>query len=357
MPNALSDKSFEVILGNANKRFSGVTSTMLQNYEHQAKHIGVRILGAHHLPDKSINIRFYQLAWIAKTHLDNGYFRVFHARRNIEMVQALLLKYLFRAKIRILFTSTAQRHHSSFTQYLMKKMDMVISTCSAAASYLCPPPAYIVPHGIQLNIYKPVHEPLIKDDTINIAIFGRVRPQKGTHLFIHACLDALPKYPKAHAQIIGAITPDNEHFVKELKQEIENAGLSHRIQFLGEQKFEDIPILFQQSHIVAALSDKEGFGLTVLEAMASGAAVLATKAGAWPEIVRQGKDGFIVEVNNQGSITQQLETMLDKPEMIKTMSSNARQRVEQKYNIELEASRLCEIYRELQHPDYTRIES
>ena len=73
---------------------------------------------------------------------------VFHARRNIEMVQALLLRCLGASTLKIAFTSTAQRYHSRFTRYLMRQMDSVISTCSAAASYLDPPPDQLIPHGI-----------------------------------------------------------------------------------------------------------------------------------------------------------------------------------------------------------------
>ena len=64
---------------------------------------------------------------------------VFHARRNIEMAQALLLRCLGASTLKIVFTSTAQRYHSRFTRYLMRQIDSVISTCSAAASYLDPP--------------------------------------------------------------------------------------------------------------------------------------------------------------------------------------------------------------------------
>jgi mannosyltransferase len=89
-----SKPTYEVILGNSNKRFSGVTSTMLQTLKHQQSKITLRVLGKHHLPDElaHLNIGFWQLVRDCKTPLPNGNSRVFHARRNDEMIQALLLK-------------------------------------------------------------------------------------------------------------------------------------------------------------------------------------------------------------------------------------------------------------------------
>ncbi len=162
----------------------------------------------------------------------------------------------------------------------------------------------------------------------------------------------LPKEPKVEAIIIGAITSDNTGFVDTLKAKIRNKGLQDRIRFLGEQPFEAIPGLFQSASLVAALSSTEGFGLTVLEALSSGAAVLATEAGAWPEIIEQGKHGYVVAINDQAAINEKLAKMLSNKKKLSEMGAAGRELVENSYRIEIEAEKLCDIYRSLQQPEY-----
>ncbi len=342
-----TSSEFDVVLGNSNPRFSGVTSTMLQTLAVQKHHIGVRVLGRHHLDDRALTLGFWDAVKQLRHPTSRGLPRVFHARRNDEMIQALILKHVFGAKLRLLFTSTAQRHHSAFTRWLMRRMDCVISTCDAAASYLLAPPYQIIPHGIDVSRFQPAPERR-DPDQITIAMFGRVRPQKGTHLFVHACLSVLPQFPNVRAVIVGAISSEFEEYVSHLQAEIDEANLSGRIEFLGEQDFDRLPRLFQSASLVAALSDNEGFGLTVLEAMASGAAVIATRAGAWPDIIEHGKQGFLIAPGDQDALTQHLASLLTRPECLAEMGHKGREHVLKHYTIEREALALCALYRELQ---------
>ncbi len=344
----------ELILGNSNPRFSGVTSTMLQNLEFQQRVMSVRVLGKHHLPDKSLAISFWQLAKLARNPRLDGRYRIFHARRNDEMLQALVLRWLFRAKFKIVFTSTAQRHHSRYTRWLLSKMDAVISTCGAAASYLESAPDKIIAHGIRQDTFHPIADKrqILSDlglrGTTAIGIFGRVRKQKGVHVFVDACLNVFPDFPDAVAVIGGAINNSNEALVAELKEKIQAAGLQDRIRFLGEQPFDMVPRLFGAMDVVAALSQNEGFGLTVLEAMATGAAVIASEAGAWPEIITQGETGFVVPVNNVEVVAERIRWLLANPDMRRTMAEKGRDLVLQKYTVEREARELCDFFKTLQ---------
>jgi len=354
MTKVQSNDTIEVILGNSNSRFSGVTSTMLQTLQIQKELVGIRVMGKHHLPDAQLAISFTEVIKLCRKPLSNGKHRVFHARRNDEMIQALILKHLFGSKIHIIFTSTAQRYHSGLTRWLMSKMDAIISTCDAAASYLKTPADIIINHGVQTESYYPAENKQALwqqhgfSGEYGIGIFGRVREQKGVHLFVNACIEAFKLHPEYTAIIVGAISTDNQTFVDELKNKIAKQSLEDRILFLGEQPFEKIPSLIRSVSVLAALSDNEGFGLTPLEALASSTAVLTTKAGAWPEIVENGVNGFIENVNDQQAITATLSNMLDTPEHLDAMGKNGRKQVLEKYTAEQEAHKLCDFYRQIQ---------
>lgn len=351
---------FELIVGNSNSNFSGVTSTMLQVLSYQQKLIKLRVMGKHHLPDPAVSISFWQVAKICRKPLNNGKYRVFHARRVDEMIQALLLKYLFRAKLKIVFSSAAQRYRANFTLWLTRQMDAVISVCKTSASYLENPPDAIIYHGVRTDIYKPAEDKITAWQNIEfsgkpshpnkygIAILGRVRKQKGVHLFVDACLDVLKNHPDFTAVVIGAISSSNEDFVAQLRSKVEQHQMSERIVFSGEQNFADIPKIFSSLSLVAALSDNEGFGLTILEAMSSGAAVLATQAGAWPEVIRESIDGYVVPINDLTAVKNKLDHLLSDPQRLAQMGQEGRERVLENYTVEREAQALCDFFRALQ---------
>lgn len=349
-----SSHEVELIIGNSNSNFSGVTSTMLQVMSYQKNMINLRIMGPHFLPDPSLAISFWETAKMCRSPLKNGKWRVFHARRVDEMIQGILLKYLFRAKIKLVFSSAAQRKRSASTVWLTRKMDAVIAVSKRSAGFLCDPPDLVNPHGVQVSDYLPAKDKpqawaeLGYGGKYGIGILGRVRKQKGVHLLVEACLELFDKYPDYHCVVVGAISSSNKEFVEQLKSKAAKAKLSDRITFTGELPFEDIPKIFSALSLVAALSDNEGFGLTVLEAMSSGAAVLATQAGAWEEIVRPEVDGYIVPVNDQQAVTQKMDMLLSDPQKLEQMGIEGRKRVENHYRVEDEATRLIEFFRNLQ---------
>ncbi|MFT4939897.1 MAG: mannosyltransferase [Paraglaciecola sp.] len=344
----------ELIIGNSNSNFSGVTSTMLQVMSYQKERINLRIMGTHFLPEPALAISFWQTAKMCRTPLKNGKWRIFHARRVDEMIQAVILKYVFGAKIKIVFSSAAQRFRSGLTLWLTRKMDAVIAISNSSAKYLVDPPDLLNHHGIQTNDYAPAEDKEAAWQALGfpgkygIAILGRVRKQKGVHLFVESCLELLHKYPDYTAVVVGAISSGNQDFVDDLKQKAADAGLSERILFTGELPFERIPPIFSALSLVCALSDNEGFGLTVLEAMSSGAAVLATQAGAWEEIIRPGIDGYVVPVNDLAAVTEKMDLLLADPARLAQMGIDGRKRVLEHYTVEQEAKDLVDFFRTLQ---------
>jgi len=336
-----------LILGNSAKRFSGVTSTMLQTLPEVRKLIPLTVLGPHHLPQNTPVITFRELIALKDQT------RLFHARRNNEMIQALAARQL-GAKIKIVFTSTAQRHHTRFTKWLMGKMDGIITTCSAANSYLASPADVIIPHGVDLQRYQPpadrgaAWQSLGFPGSFGIGIFGRVRPSKGIDLLIEAAIPVLKNNPDPTIVIVGETTPKFKSYHEDLQQKIDQAGLSSRIIFHGKRPAGELPRLFQGMSLVAALSRNEGFGLTVLEAMASGCTVLASHAGAWQDIITNGLHGETVACDDVPATSRALEQLLA-TDFDKTAANN-RRHVEKHYSVNGEAAALAAYYRSILSP-------
>lgn len=345
------DHELDLLLGNSNKRFSGVTSTMLQVLEEQKKILNVAVLGDHFVPEGTQTLSFWQATRLRKNRKKP---LVFHARRNNEMLQALILKICFRVPMKIVFTSTAQRYHTWFTRWLMSKMDGLVSTCAAAAHYMTHKPDIIIPHGIDHTIYTPAinksalwHELGLKGK-YGIGIFGRVRKQKGVDLLVDAAIPLLKKHEDYNIIIVGEITPDNQTFVDEQRQKIVDANLENRFTFTGRQPFENIPKLFRAMSIITALSRNEGFGLTVLEAMSSAVPVLASSAGAWPEIISDGIDGYLTPCEDMSKISEKLHYLMSlSSTTLENMGAQGRKKVEAKFTTQREAQALCEYFQRL----------
>lgn len=326
---------------------------MLQTLSVQKDIIPLTVLGNHHLPDGIPTMGFWEAIHRCRKPLASGKPRIFHARRNDEMIQALLLKRVFGCHLRIVFTSTAQRYHSRFTKWLMRQMDGIISTSSSAAAYLDKPPDLIVPHGIDEKLYTPSEDKAHDWQTLGypgecgIGIFGRVREQKGVDVLIDAALPLLKMHPSYTVLVVGEITPSQQSFVDRQKEKLAQAGLNERVIFTGKQPFDKLPKLFRAMSIVAALSRNEGFGLTVLEAMASGTAVIASEAGAWKDIISSESLGMCVPCGDVEATRRGLNELMSNPQKLEAMSTAARAHVEKHYTIRREALQLTDYYRSL----------
>ena len=353
----MENKSIEVILGNSNRRFSGVTSTMLRVLEHHKGKIGISVMGKHHLPEDVPSISFWRCAKLCRSTLPNEKFRVFHARRNNEVIQALILKKIFKAKIKIIFTSTAQREHTWITRWLIKRVDCLVATCSGAATVLKRKPDKMIPHGVDINTYrlpnegkKIAWESLGYPGKYGIGIFARVRQQKGIGILVDAMIPIMKEDPSPTVLIAGETTKSHENFVADLKAKIKSEELEKRILFIGKVHYaEEVPRLMRGLSIVTALSTIEGFGLPILEAMSSGCAVVASRTGAWEDIIVPEEHGLLVPCNDVKATQEALKKLTSNSESLEKMGLRGRDRIAEGFTIENEASSLLELYKSVQY--------
>jgi mannosyltransferase len=276
---------------------------------------------------------------------------IWHARRNDEMIFGVLLKAL-GWPLKLVFTSAAQRHHSRLTRWLIRRMDAVIATSDLSASYL-KREATVIPHGVDTDRYAPPADRAAAfaesglPGRYAIGCFGRVRAQKGTDVFVDAMCRLLPRYPDFTAVIVGAVTLDQTSFANDLKKRIETAGLSSRIVMTGELPIEELPRRYRRLTIYAFTSRNEGFGLTLLEAMSSGAALVASRAGAAELVVEDGVTGVLTPPGDVDAMVAALEPLLRDPASAVAMGVRARARVVEKFSLDAEAGRIAEVYRTL----------
>jgi mannosyltransferase len=334
----------QVIIPNLNWRYSGVTSVNRTMAPLLAKRCRVAWLGTQRPGD----IPPLGLGSLARLRFERakGALTIWHARRNVEMIVGLMLRGLGFPFI-LIFTSEAQRHHTWITRALIARMDAVIATSEAAASYLRRD-ATIIPHGIDTHVFSPpagrVLAAIDFPQTLGIGAFGRVRPQKGTDVFAAAMCRLLPIYPRFTAFVLGRVTAEHQAFGEELRAMAEKAGLGDRIQFLGERPIEDVPGWYRRIIIYAFTSRNEGFGLTLLEAMASGNALVAARAGVAETVVVDGETGVLVPPGDVDALVAALEPLMRDPARAAEMGRRARARALAEFSLETEAERIVALY-------------
>ncbi|MCF2947927.1 glycosyltransferase family 4 protein [Paraglaciecola aquimarina] len=336
-----------ILSPNLKQRLSGVTTTVLRLTPVIAKKMQISVTGPAPLEDLPY-IPLWKIPFLSRTH-----FRVWHARRNNEMILGLILRGIFRLKVKLLFTSAAQRDHKPFTKKLIAKMDEVIATSPQAATYL-QRPAEVVMHGINCQLFKPAANPMELRQSLNlpegllIGCFGRIRHQKGQDLLIEAAARLLPTRPNIHIVFCGRTTPENQTYQDDLINKLKVVGLSDRVTFLGELHWHQVVQLYQSLDIFVAPARWEGFGLTPLEAMACGVPVIAGKdVGTFSEQIIHGETGMLCEKDNVQAMTFALQTLLDDPKRLTQLGKNARAHVKQHFSIEREAQALINIYKRL----------
>jgi mannosyltransferase len=342
----LSAGDLQLVVPNLHRRYSGVTATNRMVAPKLAKLFRAGWLGPNR-PEGIGEIGFADLLklWRRRSPL------IWHARRNNEMIAGVLLRSL-GWPFKLVFTSAAQRHHSWITRWLIGRMDAIIATSDISASFL-KRKATVVLHGVDTERYLPPPDRASAFAATGlpgryaVGCFGRVRAQKGTDVFVEAMCRLLPDHPDFSAIVVGAITPEQQGFANALTKRIEAAGLTSRFLVTGELAVEEVPRWYQRLSIYAFTSRNEGFGLTLIEAMAAGNALVASRAGAAEVVVEDGVTGVLTPPGDVGALVAALEPLMRDPGAAAAMGVRARARVLKKFSLDAEANAIGAVYRTL----------
>ena len=279
--------------------------------------------------------------------------RVWHARRNTEMLLGLVLRHIFRRRLRLVFTSASQRNHSRYSKWLIRRMDRLVATSTKSASYL-DGPATVIRHGIDTAAFAPAHDTSdikarlgIDPSQRYVGCFGRIRAQKGTGDFVRTMITSLPDAPGWTALVIGRATPKQRPFLESLRREAAEAGLADRIRFLPEVPVDRIADWYRVLDLFIAPQRWEGFGLTPLEAMAAGVPVLATDVGAFDELIAEGETGRIVPPGDTAALTEAFVDCILHPDRLNAWARAGRLRALDHFDIGRKARQLIAVYRDL----------
>jgi len=169
---------------------------------------------------------------------------------------------------------------------------------------------------------------------------GRFVFKKGFDILVEATAHVAAKVPSFNLKIAG----DGPEFDR-CVQLADDLGLSAKIQFLGLLPHEQVQRLMKECKFFVLPSRQEPLGLVNYEAMASGKAVVATRVGGVPEIIRDGYNGILVEPENAAALATGIMKLWNSPHLSDQMGSRGRAQVEKQYTWEQCVDKFEEVYR------------
>lgn len=235
--------------------------------------------------------------------------------------------------------------------------DRVIVTSDAVARMFAsggalPPAVVKIPNGVDSTRFHPGRGDAVRRDfgipagAPLVGAAARMDVWKGLDDFIDAAAIAHRSRPDARFVIAGGPIEGLEPYERSLRERARAQGLEGVLFFAGwKYGPAEMPAFYQSLDVFVLPSrEAEPFGLVVLEAMASGLPVVATKHGGPLEIVKDGETGLLVEPGRADAIARGVLSLVDDPARAAAMGAAGRQRAVAEYSIDRTVARLQVLY-------------
>ena len=188
----------------------------------------------------------------------------------------------------------------------------------------------VIPNGVDIERFAPRPLP---EGPLRLVMVGRLEPRKGVDIALHA----LARVPHVALDIAG----DGESRA-ELEALSSRLGLGARVRFLGYQS--DVRHVIANAHLALSSAREEGLGIALLEAMAMGRAVVALPTGGIPEIVEDGRTGWLARGRDAPALAAALNTALADGEDARARGQRAVEAVHATFSLDAMRRRYAELY-------------
>lgn len=176
-----------------------------------------------------------------------------------------------------------------------------------------------VPNGVDLDLFK--SDPLRsveQDDIPKIACISRLVKGKGIECALHAMELIVKRYPTSKLIIIG-----DGNIRQELENLANSLGIEKNVEFIGEVPNYDIPKYLASVNIYLLTSSREGFSLSLLEAMAFGLPIISTPVGIAQNILDKCSNGYLVPMRDPHAIYEAVVKIVENPDIKLMFSKNS----------------------------------
>jgi len=171
------------------------------------------------------------------------------------------------------------------------------------------------------------------NDFPNAILFvGIVTPLKGIHYLINAFSFIAEEFRQSRLIIIGK--EENVGYADDLRQQIGKLGLENRVRFIGHQSQAELAFRMSEAAVLVLPSKSEGLPRVIIEAMATGTPVIASRVGGIPELIKDGVNGFLIPPGDEQALAEKLRWVLSNPDKARAMGHAGRSFAQQGFSME-----------------------
>lgn len=202
-----------------------------------------------------------------------------------------------------------------------------------AEDYGCALPV-VVANGV-----PPLSEEQEPSDPSTVLYVGRLRTRKAVAVLLEAMSMLRATVPGARLDIVGSGEQESA-----LRRRCAHLRLEEQVRFLGRLSRPEIGRLYARCTVVCLPSIYEGLPVTLVEAMAAGAPIVASRVSGIPEAVVDGETGVLVPPEDAAALATALERLLSDRELAAAMGRAGRERYERLFAIDVIADRYMQVY-------------
>ena len=240
-------------------------------------------------------------------------------------------------------------HVEWLNRQLAPLTDAFIAVAAPHAVYLaehegCPAAKVrVIPNGVDIERFRPLEPEAALRGELGLApeapvaaIVAALRPEKNHELFLRAAAQVREKVPNARFLIIG--DGERRAALEALTVELQ---LGDAVQFLGTRS--DVPEVLALTHVLVLSSHMEANPVSILEALACGKPVVATRVGSIPETVKEGVNGYLVAPGDAEQLADRIGALLADRGLARQFGAAGRELVVRQWSLE----RMVEGYQDL----------
>lgn len=180
-----------------------------------------------------------------------------------------------------------------------------------------------------------------------VVLVGRFKARKGILEFVRAVANVRAVVPHLRGLIVGTCNSGSLDYANAVRSEIDLLGLAQVVTIEESYGLDDMPQVYAAADLVVQPSHAEGFGISVLEALAAGKPVVGTNVSGIQEIITDGQNGLLVPPQRVDCLAQAMSHLLLNRDEATRLAGNGHARVKERFGIERMISETHSIYSEL----------
>ena len=228
-------------------------------------------------------------------------------------------------------------------KYWFRRLNGLIAVSAAARQYASrffPGDYQIIPNGIDVDHFSAERPPIpeLDDGKLNILFVGRMEKRKGLRYLLEAFGKLQWDWQDIRLLVVGPGTLDKDCHRVLSERNLRNVVL------LGSVPYSELPRYYRSAHICCApATGRESFGVVLLEAMASGKPIVASRIEGYSAVLNHGEQGLLVPPKDSTSLAEALALLIRNPKLRSQMGERGKQSVEQ-YQWETVAKNVMSYY-------------